>query len=130
MASDPKLGKILVDANGRALYLFEKDTGGKSSCSGSCASVWPPLTASGKPAPGGGVSASALGTTSNGGKTQVTYDGHPLYYYVSDSGPGQTSGQGLNQFGALWYVLSPQGQAIKSGGDGSGGGSSSGGSGY
>jgi len=131
VASNPKLGKILVDANGRTLYLFEKDTGGKSSCSGSCASVWPPLTTSGKPAPGGGVSASALGTTSNGGKTQVTYDGHPLYYYVSDSGPGQTSGQGLNQFGALWYVLSPQGQAITSGaGSSSSSGGGGGGNGY
>ena len=129
VASNPKLGKILVGANGRTLYLFEKDTGGKSSCSGSCASVWPPLTISGKPTPGSGISASALGTTSNGGKTQVTYDGHPLYYYVSDSGPGQTSGQGHNQFGALWYVLSPQGQAITSGA-GSSGSSGGGGNGY
>ncbi len=130
VASNPKLGKVLVDANGRTLYLFKKDTGGKSSCSGSCALVWPPLTTSGKPAPGGGVSTSALGTTSNGGKTQVTYDGHPLYYYVSDSGPGQTSGQGLNQFGALWYVLSPQGQAITSGAGGSSSGGGGGGNGY
>ena len=130
VASNPKLGKIVVGADGRTLYLFEKDTGGKSSCSGSCASVWPPLTTSGKPTPGSGISASALGTTSNGGKTQVTYDGHPLYYYVSDSGPGQTAGQGLKQFGALWYVLSPQGQAITSGaGTSSSGGSSSGGGG-
>jgi len=130
VASNPKLGKFLVDANGRTLYLFEKDTGGKSSCSGSCASVWPPLTTSGKPAPGGGVSAAALGSTSNGGKTQVTYDGHPLYYYASDSGPGQTGGQGLNQFGALWYVLSPQGQAITSGAGRSSSSGGGGGNGY
>ncbi len=126
-AGNPKLGRILVDAHGRTLYLFEKDTGGKSSCSGSCASVWPPLTTSGRPTPGTGVSDSALGTTSTGGNTQVTYYGHPLYYYVSDSGPGQAGGQGLTQFGALWYVLSPQGHAITNGASGSSGGGGYGG---
>lgn len=130
---NPKLGKILVDAHGRTLYLFEKDSGGRSFCAGSCASVWPPLTVNGTPTPGGGVSASALGTTSRGGKTQVTYHGHPLYYYVSDSGPGQVGGQGLTQFGALWYVISPEGHAITNGAgsqSSAGSSSSSGGGGY
>lgn len=132
VAGNPKLGNILVDAHGRTLYLFEKDTGGKSSCSGSCASVWPPLMTSGKPMPGVGVSASALGTTSNGGNTQVTYRGRPLYHYVSDSGPGQAAGQGLTQFGAQWHVLSPSGQAITSspGSPGSSSGGGYGGGGY
>jgi predicted lipoprotein with Yx(FWY)xxD motif len=98
------------------LYLFEKDTGATSSCYGSCASVWPPLTTKGAPQAGPGVNASLLGTaTRSDGTSEVTYNGHPLYFYVGDSSPGQTGGQGLNQFGALWFVVSPEGRAIKSG---------------
>lgn len=120
--------KIITGPDGRSLYLFEKDTNGKSSCSGSCVTVWPPLTTSGKAQAGSGVSASMLGTTTRSdGKTQVTYNGHPLYYYASDSSAGQVNGQGLNQFGALWYAVSAQGKAIVSGGSSSGG---SGGGGY
>jgi predicted lipoprotein with Yx(FWY)xxD motif len=115
---DPQLGTILVDAKGRTLYLFEKDQGVKSSCYGGCASVWPPLTTSGKPQAGPGASAALLGTTSRtDGTTQVTYNGHPLYYYVSDTQPGQTSGEGLNQFGAGWDVLSPAGNKIEKSGN-------------
>lgn len=130
MAADAKLGKILVDANGRTLYLFEKDTEDRSSCYGACAGVWPPLTTAAKPTAGSGVTGSLLAiTTRRDGKRQVTFHGHPLYHYVSDTGPGQTGGQGLHQFGALWYALSSQGQAITSAGatsssssSGSGGG--------
>ena len=115
---DPQLGTILVDAKGRTLYLFEKDQGVKSSCYGGCASVWPPLTTSGKPQAGPGASAALLGTTSRtDGTTEVTYNGHPLYYYVSDTQPGQTSGEGLNQFGAGWDVLSPAGNKIDKSGN-------------
>jgi predicted lipoprotein with Yx(FWY)xxD motif len=107
------LGKILVDSHGRTLYLFEKDTGTKSTCSGGCATIWPPLRASGKPTAGSGAKASLLGTTrrSDGG-SQVTYDGHPLYLYEADNSAGDTNGQGVNAYGALWYVLSASGSAI------------------
>jgi predicted lipoprotein with Yx(FWY)xxD motif len=117
-AKDAQLGTILVDAKGRTLYLFEKDQGVKSSCYGGCASVWPPLTTSGKPQAGPGASAALLGTTSRtDGTTEVTYNGHPLYYYVSDTQPGQTSGEGLNQFGAGWDALSPAGNKIDKSGN-------------
>ncbi|MET0512064.1 MAG: hypothetical protein ABW135_10345 [Thermoleophilaceae bacterium] len=106
------LGKILVDSQGRTLYLFQGDTGTKSNCSGACASNWPPLT-SANPKVGKGASASMTGTTKRSdGTTQVTYNGHPLYTFSGDSSPGQTSGQGVNAFGALWYVVSPAGQQV------------------
>ena len=74
------LGKILVDSQGRTLYLFKKDSGTKSACTGACASAWPPLRANGKPTVGGGANASMVGTTTRSdGKPQVTYNGHPLY---------------------------------------------------
>jgi len=122
------LGKILVNAQGRTLYLFAPDKHGKSTCYGSCASYWPPLLATGKPAAGAGVKASLLGTTTRkDGKHQVTYNGHPLYTYVADSAAGKTSGQGLNLSGGLWWVVSPAGNAVKkttssSGGSGGYGG--------
>ena len=108
------LGKILVNAQGRTLYLFAPDKHGKSTCYGSCASYWPPLLSTGKPAAGAGVKASLLGTTTRkDGKHQVTYNGHPLYTYVADSAAGKTSGQGLNLSGGLWWVVSPAGNAVK-----------------
>ena len=114
VAKNSKLGKILVGKNGLSLYLFEADTNGKSACSSACTQVWPPLTGQGKPAAGKGVSASKLGTiTRKDGSTQVTYNGHPLYRYAPDSKPGDTKGQGLKQFGAEWYVLSPSGEKVE-----------------
>jgi len=111
-----KLGQILVDSQGRSLYLFEKDTSTASSCSGACAGVWPPLTVSGTPQGAAGVLAGKLGGTKRAdGKTEVTYNGHPLYYYVADTAPGQTKGEGLNQFGAGWDVVSPTGNKVESG---------------
>jgi predicted lipoprotein with Yx(FWY)xxD motif len=111
-----KLGKVLVDAQGRTLYLFEADKGTKSACDGACASVWPPLTAKGKPTAGAGLTASMLGTTKRAdGTTEVTYNGHPLYTYVGDSAPGQTSGQNLDDYGAEWYVLSSRGDKVDNG---------------
>jgi predicted lipoprotein with Yx(FWY)xxD motif len=107
------LGRYLVDGHGRSLYLFEKDRGGRSSCYGNCASVWPPLIANGRVAHGPGVSAGKLSSVARrGGGREVTYGGHPLYYYAGDARPGQTSGEGLNQFGAKWYVLAASGHKI------------------
>jgi predicted lipoprotein with Yx(FWY)xxD motif len=109
-----KLGQILVDAQGRTLYLFEADKAGRSACDGACASAWPPYLSSGAPQAGTGVAGSLLGSSrrGDGGGTQVTYHGHPLYYYAGDSRPGDTAGQGLNQFGAKWYVLASSGDKI------------------
>jgi predicted lipoprotein with Yx(FWY)xxD motif len=110
------LGRTLVDAKGRTLYLFEADKPNVSNCSSACLSIWPPLTSGAKPQGGGGVLAAKIGTISNtAGKQQVTYSGHPLYYYVGDQKPGDTKGQGLNQFGAEWYVLAPTGNKIDHG---------------
>jgi predicted lipoprotein with Yx(FWY)xxD motif len=107
------LGKILVNSSGLTLYLFEADKGATSDCSGACAAAWPPLVTSGKPTAGGGVNASLLGTTKRSdGTTQVTYNGHPLYRFASDTKPGDTTGQGVNGFGALWYGLSTAGSPI------------------
>jgi len=130
------LGDVLVGGSGRTLYLFEKDTGPRSTCFGACASAWPPYATNGKPVAGSGAQASMLGTTSRkDGKTQVTYNGHPLYYYAGDGRPGQTNGQDLDQFGAEWYAVSPGGDKVEdsgggedsSGNDDSGGGKGSGG---
>ena len=110
------LGDILVGPNGHTLYVFLKDTGPKSSCSGACASDWPPLTTTGKLTTAGGVSTSALKTERRSdGTMQVTFDGHPLYYYAGDQKAGDTTGQGLNQFGAAWYVLAANGNKIDNG---------------
>jgi predicted lipoprotein with Yx(FWY)xxD motif len=111
-----KLGKILVDGRGRTLYLFEVDKGTKSVCYGECAKAWPPLTTTGKPKAGSGVSPALLGTTARTDHTnEVTYNGHPLYYFVHDTKPGDITGQGLNSFGGKWYVLNPKGSKIDTG---------------
>ena len=110
------LGNILVDSKGITLYDFVKDKGTASTCYGACAALWPPLTTKGKPIAGHGVRATLLGTTKRkDGKLEVTYNGHPLYYFVTDRKPGQTTGQGVNQFGAPWWVLSPTGKEIHRG---------------
>jgi len=111
-----RLGRILVDSKGITLYDFVKDKGGASSCYGACAALWPPLITKAKPHAGQGVRASLLGTTKRkDGKLEVTYNGHPLYYFVSDRKPGQTTGQGVNQFGSPWWVISPTGKEIHRG---------------
>lgn len=110
------LGRILVDSRGITLYDFVKDRGKTSVCYGACAALWPPLITHGHPIAGHGVHRSLLGTTKrNDGKLQVTYGGHPLYYFVTDRKPGQTTGQGVNQFGGPWWVLSPKGKEIHRG---------------
>ena len=118
------LGKVLDNGQGRTLYLFQANSGTKSNCSGACATNWPPLTSS-NPTVGKGASASMVGTSKRAdGKTQVTYNGHPLYTFAGDSGPGDTSGQGVNAFGGLWYAVSPAGQQVTTSGSNSNGGSS------
>jgi predicted lipoprotein with Yx(FWY)xxD motif len=135
-----KAGKVLVGPNGRAVYLFEKDKGTTSECSGACAKAWPPLTTSAKPTAGTGVAASMLGITKRAdGTEQVTYNGHPLYYFEGDKKSGTIAGQGLDAFGAEWYVVGASGSKVEKSGAKSGskdssssssdsGGSSSGGS--
>jgi predicted lipoprotein with Yx(FWY)xxD motif len=112
-AASSGLGKILVDSKGRTLYLFKKDSGTTSTCTGACASAWPPLRSSGKPTVGKGLSASMVSTTKRSdGNPQVTYNGHPLYLYQGDNTPGDTNGQGISAFGAAWYALSPAGNQV------------------
>ena len=106
-------GKFLADGQGRALYLFEADKGSMSACTGACAATWPPVTASAMPMAGGGVSQPLLGTTKRAdGTEQLTYNGHPLYYFAADTGAGMVKGQGSTEFGAGWYVLNAKGSKI------------------
>ncbi len=123
-------GMYLTGAHGRAVYLWVADTGGKSACSGACAQAWPPVETKGKPTGGAGVTASDLGTiTRSDGSQQVTYKGHPLYYFIADRSAGEIKGEGSNSFGAKWWLVSPAGAAITksgaSGGNASGSSSSS-----
>ena len=108
-----RLGRILVDSRGVTLYDFVADKHGRSSCYGACEAYWPPLLTKAKPHAGTGVRASLLGTTKRkDGKLEVTYNRHPLYYFIGDRKPVQATGQGLNQFGAPWWALSPAGKEI------------------
>jgi predicted lipoprotein with Yx(FWY)xxD motif len=113
VASNGDLGKILVDSQGRTLYLFQRDAGTKSACAGACAAAWPPLRAIGTPVAGAGLAMPEIGTTAReDGKPEVTYNGHPLYRYVGDAKPGDTSGQGITAFGGGWFALSPAGTIV------------------
>jgi predicted lipoprotein with Yx(FWY)xxD motif len=108
-----KLGNVLAGPDGRSVYLFEKDHGMASSCSGACASVWPAVTSASAVAVSGMAQRALLGTTQRSdGATQVTYAGHPLYYFAGDHAPGDVAGQGLNDFGAGWYVVAANGHKI------------------
>jgi predicted lipoprotein with Yx(FWY)xxD motif len=119
-------GTYLAGASGRALYLWVADANGKSSCAGSCAKAWPPLLTKSVPVAAHGVQASDLGTIARSdGSKQVTYKGHPLYYFVEDTSSGMTHGQGSDNFGAKWWLVAPSGSAIKTGGSSASGGSSS-----
>ena len=121
-----RLGKVLVDSRGRTVYLFTKDSGTKSTCSGACATAWPPVLATGKPTVSGGAKASQVGTTTRSdGKRQVTYNGHPLYRFVKDTKSGDTNGERLTAFGGSWFAVSPTGKRIAGQTSKSGGGSSS-----
>ena len=108
-----RLGQIIVDGRGLSLYLFEKDARGRSACSGACAVYWPPLLTSGKAVAIKGAKASLLGTVRRAdGSRQVSYAGHPLYFFAGDSRRGQTGGEGLQDFGAGWYALAASGKKI------------------
>jgi predicted lipoprotein with Yx(FWY)xxD motif len=105
----PLYGVILVTSSGQTLYLDSADKPGHPTCTGGCLSIWPPLRASGKPKAGGSAKSSLLGTTKiAGGVKQVTYDGHQLYTFASDSTSSPTSGEGRSGF----YVVGPSGKAI------------------
>jgi predicted lipoprotein with Yx(FWY)xxD motif len=107
-----KLGKVLAGKSGKTLYLFMVDKHGKSACYGACATNWPPLL--GKPTAGTGVKAALLGTTKRkNGTKQVTYAGHPLYFFKLDKSAGQTNGEGLDFFGGKWYAVNSSGKAVK-----------------
>jgi predicted lipoprotein with Yx(FWY)xxD motif len=107
-----KVGKVLVAANGRTLYLFTGDKGRQSTCYGRCASYWPPLVG-GRPTVGTGLNASLVGTTKRrDGALQVTYAGHPLYFFAPDKKAGDVNGQGYVHFGGAWWVVSPAGKKI------------------
>src|SRR6478672_8093707 len=107
------VGTYLTDGSGRTLYLFVADTGGKSACSTTCAKYWPPLTTTGSPNAAGTAKAAMLSTiTRADGSKQVTYSGHPLYYFAGDAAAGDLKGQGVNGFGAKWWVVSPAGASI------------------
>jgi predicted lipoprotein with Yx(FWY)xxD motif len=109
-----KPGTILVDGEGKAVYLFEMDKKGVSKCSDACAAAWPPVTTTGAPKATGGATSSMLGTLKrDDGTMQVTYNGHPLYYYAGDSTPGQTNGEGLTDYGAEWYVVGTKGDKME-----------------
>jgi predicted lipoprotein with Yx(FWY)xxD motif len=106
-------GTFLTNGSGRAVYLWVKDTGDASTCTGACAGAWPPVTATGTVTAAGSAKASDLGTiTRSDGTKQVTYDGHPLYYFAGDSGPGTATGQGSDSFGAKWWLVAPTGSDI------------------
>jgi predicted lipoprotein with Yx(FWY)xxD motif len=112
-AKSSSLGTFLVDAKGRTLYLWDADHGAMSTCNGECATDWPPLTTKAAPKAGTGVKTSLLGTSKRADGTQVTYAGHPLYYFAGDTAAGQATGQGSAAFGAPWWVVSPAGKALQ-----------------
>jgi predicted lipoprotein with Yx(FWY)xxD motif len=122
------LGTVLVDARGRTLYLFEKDRSGMSACNSACVQYWPALTSRATPRAGSGVHQSMLRVIrQHNGVRQVTYAGHPLYTFVGDKSAGQTSGEGLTNFGAGWYAVAASGRKIEESQSSSGSSSSGGG---
>jgi len=111
--SKSPFGTYLTDSSGRTVYMFTADMQGMSMCSGACTKPWPPVLTTGAPTGGSGVQASALGTIANGKAQQVTYYGHPLYYFIRDKSAGSTAGEGITHFGGSWYVVSPEGKGIQ-----------------
>jgi predicted lipoprotein with Yx(FWY)xxD motif len=103
-SNNASLGSFLVDDKGMTLYIFKNDTPGASTCSGSCATNWPPLTAQVAPTGGTGVTGAFALITRSDGTQQVTYKGMPLYYFAGDKAAGDTKGQGV---GGLWLVAAP-----------------------
>jgi predicted lipoprotein with Yx(FWY)xxD motif len=110
-----RFGSILFDGRGRALYAFTRDPrGGRSQCYGACAKAWPVYFASGRLIAGKGVKRSLIGTTKRrDGRRQITYNRRPLYYYVSDTKPGQVTCQNVDEFGGRWLVVRPNGKLVR-----------------
>jgi predicted lipoprotein with Yx(FWY)xxD motif len=107
------LGDVLVNRQGRTLYLFGRDSGTMSACTGACTVNWPPLRVRGTPLVGSGAKPSDVGTTPRAnGISQLTYNGHPLYTFVNDKKPGDTNGEGINAFGGSWFAVSPAGTQV------------------
>jgi predicted lipoprotein with Yx(FWY)xxD motif len=111
--SNTGIGQILVNSQGRTLYLFKADQGKNSACTGACAGAWPPVLVKGKPTLGKGINASLVSTTERPeGTTQLTYNGHPLYLFAQDQKAGETKGQGVSAFGAAWFALNSAGNQV------------------
>jgi predicted lipoprotein with Yx(FWY)xxD motif len=110
LVKSSKYGMVLVTASGRTLYRYTPDARGKSTCTGKCATYWPPLLAKGKPTAGAGANAKLVGTIKRGAGLQVTYAGWPLYTYVGDTKAGQVTGEGSEK---TWYVVSATGALVK-----------------
>jgi predicted lipoprotein with Yx(FWY)xxD motif len=109
-----RYGKVLFDGNGRVLYLFGRDRGTHSTCSGACAKAWPPFLTKDAPRAGAGITRALLGTTRRGdGSVQVTYAGHPLYHFQGDAKPGQIKCQNVSNFGGLWLIVRPSGNPVR-----------------
>jgi predicted lipoprotein with Yx(FWY)xxD motif len=109
---DSQFGRVIADRRGEAFYLFDKEKGKRSQCYGECAVAWPPVLTKGKPRAGTGADADLLGTTKRrNGKLQATYKGHPLYYYKDDE-PGRILCHNVDEFGGLWLVVNPRGEAV------------------
>ena len=107
------LGNILIDSQGRTVYMFGADSGTTSACTGACAAAWPPVQATGTPTAGNGANTALVATTSRSdGTSQVTYNGHPLYTFSGDNQAGDTNGEGRVAFGGTWSALSPAGDPI------------------
>ena len=105
--------QALVGSNGRTLYLFQADKNGTSACTGACAAAWPPDIVTGQPQAASGLNQALLGTiTRPDGTMQLTYNGHPLYYFTADAAAGTAHGQGVKAFGAEWYVIAANGSKI------------------
>ena len=114
VSKDARLGQYLTDAAGRTLYFYQGDGKGTSNCYEYCAEKFPPVTTNGKPTAGDGVNAAGLGTLKRTtGETQVTYDGHPLYYFISDMQPGNTAGDSTRMAGGSWFAMAPNGKPAK-----------------
>ena len=118
------VGRVLVDSHGKTLYMWAHDKSGRSTCYGTCATYWPPLTTAGKPIARSGAKSGLLGTTRRSdGRLQVTYRRHPLYRFILDKKPGQAKGEGLTDFGGRWDPLNAAGKAVRTATPGPGYGS-------
>ncbi|MGH2984376.1 MAG: COG4315 family predicted lipoprotein [Solirubrobacterales bacterium] len=110
--ADSQYGDVLFGGDDQAIYYFDKESGSKSECNGACAEAWPPVLTEGAPEAGAGAEAGLLGTTQrDDGTTQVTYDGHPLYYYAHE-GPGVVECHNVEEFGGLWLAVQGNGQQV------------------